>query len=148
MLFLSFFDFDFDDDPLMSSEEDDEEPDEPIDEEPLEEGSLAEELPLLLEPLIPVPVPLPERESDPVAPPLMLPDPVLPVPVVSLLDPVPELEGLDVLELDGLELELDPEGLELDELELDLSDPAAPADMMSIFWTLSASPEPEKLART
>jgi hypothetical protein len=106
------------------------------------------------EPLIPdelVPVPLPERESEPVALPLVLPEPVLPVPVVSLLDPVPELDGLALeLELDGLlELELELEGLvELDELELDLSELAAPVDMMSIFWTLSASPEPEKLART
>ena len=93
------------------------------------------------EPLIPdelVPVPLPERESEPVALPLVLPEPVLPVPVVSLLDPVPELDGL------ALELELDG----LLELELDLSELAAPVDMMSIFWTLSASPEPEKLART
>jgi hypothetical protein len=112
-----------------------------------------------LEPLMPdedeplEPVPLPELSEDPVDEPLVLPEPLLPVPVVPL-----ELEGLELLPLlEGelvLELSLGDVLLELllgeDELLLDPVPllPLEPADMMSSFFTLSVSPEPAKLART
>ena len=106
-----------------------------------------------VEPLIPdeeeplVPVPLPDRVSEPVDELPVLPEPVLPVPVV-LDDP------------DGLELELLPGDALLPDAPLLLDplpdepellpelEPVWPADMMSSFFTLSVSPEPEKLART
>ena len=120
-------------------------------------GELDEELlsPLipLEEPLLPVPVPL--LVPDPIDDPPMLPEPLEPVPVevpgalpvpLEVSEPVDELPvPIDELpELELLEGLLDP----VDELP-DWSELlAAPFVMMSSVWTLSVSPEPEKLART
>jgi hypothetical protein len=87
----------------------------------------------LLEPLIPEDVSL-ELPAEPLIPDGLLPvedDPLVPV-------PLPERES----ELPDVLLP------EVPELLLPELDPVEPDDMMSSFFTLSVSPEPEKLART
>jgi hypothetical protein len=90
---------------------------------------------LPLEPVLPLPVPLepvlPVEPLEPVLPVEPLPMPLEPVPLEPVLLPLVEgSEGCD-------EPMDDPEPL-----------PVEPCVMTSIRWTFSASPAPEKLART